>query len=96
MHVKDIVSRGIDALNDYWGGTGWLVDIDLTTLDMADPERCVLGQIWGGFGIGSMALGLRDGIEAAIYGFEAFYDCGTTYNLLQTEWMYRLREMKGQ
>lgn len=98
--VKIVIDRGIDALNDYWGGTDWLADIDLHTLDMAQPDRCVLGQVFGGFIRGYSALGMGSGREAVGFGFESSEhsddgEYGFTYNDLQNEWMDRLREMKS-
>ena len=98
--VKNVIDRGIDALNDYWGSASWVDVVDLYVLDMREPDRCVLGQVFGGFIRGYSALGLDSGKVAVSYGFESSqhsddgeYDF--TYDDLQTEWMDRLREMKS-
>lgn len=46
------VRRGIAALQEEHGGDEWVEKIDLATLDLRQPGRCVLGQVYGSFGSG--------------------------------------------
>lgn len=63
------VARGI-ALLDECGPKDWRSKIDLDTLDIASPWRCVLGQLYGSFGWGLGALsGAFSCRLAAHYGF---------------------------
>ncbi|MDO8582780.1 MAG: hypothetical protein Q7R63_02185 [bacterium] len=36
----------------------WENDIDLSTLSLGSPEQCILGQHYGTYDMGTMALGL--------------------------------------
>lgn len=45
---------------------GWLDDIDLITLDLADPECCMLGQLYGKY-----RAGWPDAVISAELGFFA-------------------------
>ena len=95
MGVKEAVDKGINLLNDRFGGTDWLVDIDLDTFHVGSTRNCVLAQLFGGFRLGYTALGFESGHETVAYGFEVETTSGDNYEKLNDEWVSRLREMKS-
>jgi hypothetical protein len=61
---------------------GWWQRINLATLDLGDPCRCVLGQDFGGFGKGVSAVGgdlARWMKTCANLGFYSSRDAAGTY-----------------
>lgn len=40
------ISRGMDALDKFFGDTDWITKIDADTLDLNDPFTCVCGQLF--------------------------------------------------
>ena len=53
------ITRGIAWLDQH--APGWVDRIDLDVLDVADPERCPLGQIFGSYTDGLDVIGQRFG-----------------------------------
>jgi hypothetical protein len=72
--LAERVKRGIARLEEY-GYTDWWERIDLPSLDMADQFRCVLGQLFGNYGHGTVKLSLN-GAGAVNCGFNS--DVGST------------------
>lgn len=62
------VQRGMMLLDEE--RPGWEDELDLGTLNVADPHNCVLGQLYGEYQEGKDALGLSLG-EAINHGFVA-------------------------
>jgi hypothetical protein len=67
--VKKRVLQGLELLHVKYGDD-WIDHIDPTTLDMANSRFCVLGQVYGDYEQGVVALDINeiDGYEAD-YGF---------------------------
>lgn len=83
------VRRGIDLLDEY-GPSGWRDRIDLSTLDLGDPEYCVIGHVFGRYSVATLAheLGLDD--DGTGFGFET--DCGEAYWELTDAWIDALTD----
>lgn len=64
--VIEAVDEGMEFLNDEV--PFWQDDVDIQTLDMATWNECLLGQMYGNFGLGLEALGI-DEDEAQAMGF---------------------------
>lgn len=64
---KPAVARGAGFLDDWHAAPLWRPQIDLTILDLGHSDRCVLGQLFGGYGVGLDALHVR--ARAADLGF---------------------------
>lgn len=75
----------------------WENDIDLNTLSLGSPEQCILGQHYGAYDMGTMALGLSMRRQYR-YGFIATKEGGCAeYPALTEAWareiMTRLRSV---
>lgn len=49
-HIREAVALGAKRLDEI--RPGWRNEIDTEELELASCSRCVLGQLFGGFGIG--------------------------------------------
>ena len=81
----DLVAAGAAWLDT--NRPGWVADIDLDLLDMADDRNCILGQLYGNFF--KSPLSPPDALsDAADYGFyvEGSYNLDATYNALEDAW----------
>ena len=56
--VEEAVSFGVAVLDEH--APGWADSVDADTLYMSDGDRCVLGQLFGGYEYGCDRLGLYD------------------------------------
>lgn len=56
--VEEAVSFGIAVLDEH--APGWATGIDVETLYLKDGDRCVLGQLFGDYGVGCDMLDLYD------------------------------------
>ena len=65
---EDRINAGA-ALLDEQVGPGWTSKVDSMTLDMSSSDRCVLGQVFGGFDEGCQSLGIHAPVTMAAYGF---------------------------
>jgi hypothetical protein len=68
------VARGMKLL-DKKGPKNWRAQVDLNRLNMSHADRCVLGQVYGGFWNGLSRLGLRSEAaeqKVARHGFAAW------------------------
>lgn len=50
---------------------GWYEHVDTKSLRVVDPKRCVLAQVFGCYGKGTVKVGIR-GDEAYSYGFAGY------------------------
>ncbi len=62
------VKRGIEFLNEN-GPLGWHKAIELESLDLANCEACILGQLYGWVSDGEKQLGL-EGDRSIELGFD--------------------------
>ena len=77
-YARSAVKRGVKALDK--GRPGWEKEIDLTRLDLSEPNVCMLGQLYGNYTRGLNALSeaarlatvmsVGDCDSQAMYGFE--------------------------
>jgi len=93
--IEQRVADGIKLLDEKV--PDWRSKIDLATLKLSHPDRCILGQLGAdriflgqlgaSFSKGLSLVGLKIGDSAnqAAYGFESEYD-GDEYDELQEEW----------
>lgn len=65
--LAERVTRGVELLDER-GFRDWRDRIDLEGLDVYDPFRCVLGQVYDSFGLGVAMLDLAQ--PARAYGFD--------------------------
>lgn len=79
------VERGADLLDHAW--TGWETEVSLEDLNMVLHDRCVLGQLYGTYGVGLCELGIPT--DARHYGF-AGYSTSEDWDVLQREWVAEL------
>lgn len=56
--VEEAVSFGVAILDEH--APGWHDAIDVETVYLTDSYRCVLGQLFGDYGVGCDMLGLSD------------------------------------
>ena len=81
---------------------GWLLHININTLDMRDDYLDILGQIFGSFLEGCNVLNIKSGAEAAGYGFEGMVDpedkgdydtlAKADYEALRVAWAITIKE----
>lgn len=72
--LESYAEAGFKALQER-GPTDWVWRINVDTLNLLHPCRCVVGQLYGGFCSGLKTLKLIDGNLAERHGFAAFsYD----------------------
>jgi hypothetical protein len=73
---------------------GWRRVVDGDALDLASCERCVLGQVFGDYERGLIALGISEEDEVIeMYGFNADDEDGSSvsYRSLRAAWRRVLR-----
>lgn len=63
LKIRHRVNKGIRLLNKEY--PGWKSKIELSSLRLEDRNRCVLGQVYGGYDRGVQELGL--GIWSTVY-----------------------------
>ena len=66
--IRERAEAGADYL-DYHLGNEWVLDINLTDLELADCGRCVLGQEFGNYYTGLDKLGIGYDQDAEHFGF---------------------------
>ena len=89
--VEEAVSFGV-ALLDEWA-PGWAGSIDVDTLYMSDGERCVLGQLFGGYDYGCDRLGLYEDMPAR-FGFNV--DGQKPWQPVEDEWRRIITERQTE
>lgn len=55
----------------------WFREVNVDQLDIMCPDRCIIGQLFGGFTDGVEALELRAGTVAGDYGFDLDLNAST-------------------
>lgn len=65
---RPMAARGAGFLTRVLGGPEWRPRIDLKLLDLFSGTCCVLGQLYGGYDVGALTLGLSADQEYD-YGF---------------------------
>ena len=90
MSYADRVRTGVALLDEKV--PGWFERIDLDRLDMDSCARCVLGQLFGSFVRGSLAVGFdMSGNDEVAAGFDLYYgEIG--YRTLTRLWTYVIRQ----
>lgn len=93
--IASRVDRGVELL-DARLGYSWRERVDLTRLDMADPEKCILGQLKGGYSrvLDEWGISSVDSTDGAYYGFDVdnnYYD--ESYEELAYAWRRHIREV---
>src|SRR5262245_11201765 len=71
--AEELVQRGIDLLDENWPDENWRDGIDLDTLDIAECDKCVLGQLTGEYckGMDVLFSVMGEPIEPNLFGFNA-------------------------
>lgn len=76
------VVRGTELLDERM--PGWAERIDLETLRLSSPCKCICGQIGGGYAKGMERLGHPDNGDGRSFGF--FCDDFSEYSALEQDW----------
>lgn len=85
------ISRGIKWLDEHF--PNWRSSVDASTLNMSDPYRCILGQVYGDFDLAHLKLEMTLS-QASGMGF--YYESGhyqrndIGYAALTEQWKTRL------
>lgn len=77
---------------------GWALDVDTNILWMSDGNRCILGQLYGGYGRGLHQLDLA-GVEgrAVVFGFTQPPKAkGLYYPNLTLAWKGEIERRRGE
>jgi hypothetical protein len=88
--IVDRVEAGLAALKERYGDD-WIDKIDPVRLDLSHGSRCVLGQVYGDYGMGQQALGI-DETGARDFGFQQ--GKGVTYRMLDSVWKDVIPKLK--
>lgn len=78
--VEERVARGAARLDEV--RPGWHRNVNVQTLDISSGRNCALGQVFGSYGVGTVAAGVT--IDSAQHGFLSSVDA--TYGELTAEW----------
>lgn len=77
---RQAVNDGVKFLDKHFGTrTTWVVEIDRLRLDMFDPHKCILGQLFGDYYEGIKQL-------AKINDLDPVYMSGSDYGFNVTSW----------
>lgn len=87
--VQQRVQRGINLLDA--DRPGWWIDVDTDILDIDDLYRCVLGQVYGNFTTGLVALSLAGG-----YGEGFNRSSLQPVGALNQEWVKRIKARRAE
>lgn len=94
MDYTDKIDRGVAYLNE--AHTDWFLRcVDLDSLDMANPWRCILGKLHGHFGEYLVDHDKSIG-WAAEHGFTTFTDpeMGSNFEDLTWQWKVRINDLR--
>ncbi|MEK7583502.1 MAG: hypothetical protein AAB483_03845 [Patescibacteria group bacterium] len=80
--IDERVQRGAALLDKRV--PGWVMRINLETLDIGESQFCVLGQLFKSYSNGFQALGIPGG--AGIHGFNSIGGKSAEYALLNPAW----------
>jgi hypothetical protein len=96
LSLEERVERGIEVLDRHFGDNRWLARVNIDLLDLADPYRCVLGQLFGNYVIGLDSL--NGGIRGnGVFSHSLGFSCGDLgdkcqCDLLTEAWRQALTE----
>lgn len=91
--LRRAIKRGANLL-DREGPVGWTRAIDTQRLDIFSGRDCVLGQLYGTYGMGKHVLNI-EGFTAAKYGF-SLPALGNDWDELNEEWRKFLAEREAE
>lgn len=77
MSVQKSVQRGVALLDEKY--PGWYKKINPATIDISTLNYCILGQVYGDFGLGCAALGTPN---IFTHGFVSLFH----HRQLEDEW----------
>lgn len=80
------VKAGVDLLDREFGAS-WRDKVDVSMLSLTSSYNCVLGQLYGHYGIGLDKLSLSDGEESYSHGFNSTYDEDPGNAVTKAAWM---------
>jgi len=83
------VKRGAAKLDEV--NRGWYWDVDIDNLSLWSTWDCILGQLYGSFGVGESALGLGNK-DAEYYGFFREND---DYEELHDAWIAAIKARRN-
>lgn len=83
--AEEAVAAGAKLLTEYFGDESWKGDIDVKALNIADWDRCILGQLFGLYDDGKVILGI-DNISGGHYGFDFAGHTGFATADLEAAW----------
>lgn len=104
QYYDEIVNKGAERLDEV-RGPGWDKEVSVLTLNIARSDRCVLGQIYGGYGSAPRKFSPTDehGFLASrervrLFGFEHLYGSEEAieedYRLLTGAWRRLIRQRR--
>ena len=97
-HDKRVL-KGASLLDTHFKGYDWRSEIDIETLEMDSSSQCVLGQLFGDYQNGLIALKLDDvsmGLDARReVGFSTCAWDSYDWEKLDFEWKTYLRSVKS-
>lgn len=90
MSVAGRVARGVKLLDENL--PDWFNHVNPDILDMGHIYLCVLGQVFGDWGLGCSRLGI-DSMNSDNYGFDGYSKMD--YLLVEAEWRRVIRERRS-
>jgi hypothetical protein len=90
--IDQRVESGIALLNSRQAPADWLNRIAVDRLDICRADNCVLGHVYGDFGVGMAALDL-DARSVVARGFDTCDEA--EIDLLNAEWRARLAVLRA-
>lgn len=96
MEIQDVIANIPDgyALIES-RKPGWVFDVDTTRLDMRNPSKCILGQLYGSYLDGRDDLGIPCG-NGEHYGLDCNYAVGNDWNLLTEAWVDFIKAKRAE
>lgn len=85
-----LVAKGIAKLNEFFDGPNWVRRVSVFSLSMATCDKCILGQLFGDYETGVIAMKNLDG---GSYGFAS--SSLATSEELTKEWGQRVDRMRN-
>lgn len=74
MDTRELVLKGAELLNRYFGNEDWKTRIIVDNLDINDSQDCILGQLFGLYGDGADKLEARLGLPNRLFEIEYWPD----------------------
>ena len=91
--VQERVEAGASFLDER--SPGWDEKIKLAVLDMADHHRCILGQLYKHYRVGTMELNLTSR-ESRDLGFDSIVGSNRVYRRITVEWRKLIEERRAK